>query len=312
VSAGTATAELGTLGQEAKPTSINGVIPKAGQYGRMIPFAVLMALSCYGFLFFYVRPHIFRGNSDFACFYRAGKMLALGETANIYNLDVETQYDRKWASEYAVPGKGFPTYPFVSPPFLLLIFGALGRLSYAHAWGVWCAANVGLLFGIPFLLRSVLGRGRLFALAVLSPPFLIPLDFALFRGQVAILLAFLFAWIFAELAKGRFWRAGCILALVTIKPQLAIPLLLALAFARNWKAIVAFFGACFALFCVGVALVGWRVTLSYPQVLRQFSTLPQELWGPQPQRMVNLRGFLYTMLHSRVSGRVSPATASNC
>ncbi len=191
-------------------------------------------------------------------------MLTIGETANIYNLAVETQFDQKWMSQYAVAGKGFPSYPFVSPPFFLLLWGALAHLPYAQAWMLWWAANIAMLLGIPLLMRSLLGNGKLLVVAILSPPFFIPADFALFRGQVTILLAFLFAWMFAELIKGRMWRVGCILALITIKPQLVIPMLLALVFSRNWKAIAAFITACFGLFCLSVALVGWRVTLAYP------------------------------------------------
>jgi hypothetical protein len=100
--------------------------------------------------------------------------------------------------------------------------------------------------------------------------------------------------------KGRAWRAGCILALVTIKPQLAIPMLLALAFARNWKAISAFFGASFGLFWVSAALVGWRTAIRFPLVLRQFSQLPLGLGGPDLRLMPTVRGILYTALHSRI------------
>ena len=55
----------------------------------MIPLATLTALACYAFLFFYVRPHIVRGNSDFAFFYRAGKMLKAVYGANVYDLNAE-------------------------------------------------------------------------------------------------------------------------------------------------------------------------------------------------------------------------------
>jgi hypothetical protein len=270
-------------------------------YGMLVWLAALAALAVYAFIFFYVRTHVFHGNSDFACFYRAGKMLRAGETGNIYNLAVETQYDRRWASEYAVAGRDFPTYPFVSPPFFLLVLGGLARLSYAHAWAVWSTANVAMLLGIPLLLRNALGRGKLMALALLAPPFFLPLDFALFRGQVVILLAFLFSWMFAELARGRFVRAGCILALIALKPQLALPMLLALVVARNWRAVAAFLGTGLVLTGVSVALVGWGATLGYPKVLAGFDRLPQELWGPQPQRMANARGFFYTLLHARLS-----------
>ena len=290
-----------TLGQRAKLTSTGGGKPRAGRYRPMIPLAALMALACYAFLFFYVRPHIFRGNSDFAFYYRAGKMLKAGYGANVYDLNAERAYDAKWGGEYTAPGRNFSSYPFVASPFILLIFGPLACLSYSHAWTVWYAANVSMLLGIPFLLRSVLGHGRLFALALLSPPFFLPLDFALFQGQPTILLALLFAWMFTEIVRERAWHAGCILALVTIKPQLAIPMLLALAFARNWKAIAAFFGASFGLFWVSAALVGWRTAIRFPLVLRQFSQLPLGLGGPDLRLMPNVRGILYGVLHSRIS-----------
>jgi hypothetical protein len=36
-------------------------------------------------------------------------------------------------------------------------------------------------------------------------------------------------------------------------------------------------------------------------LLSQFNALPPELWGPAPQYFANVRGFLYVMLHARLS-----------
>ena len=261
---------------------------------------MLVAVGVYAVLFFVVRPYIFHGNSDFACFYRAGKMVQVGDAANVYNLAVETQYDARWSGQYGLPNRGFASYPFVSPPFTLAVFAAMAGLPYWTAWALWCAANFAMLLAIPFLLGDVLGRGRLLAVALVAPPFFVPLDFALFRGQVIILLAFLFSWMFRELWNGHAARAGCILALVTLKPQFAVPMLLALLLAREWKAVAGFLVTCAGLLLLSVGMVGWKVTLSYPMVLRQFDNLSQEMWGPKPQVMANIRGFLYSLLHTQI------------
>jgi hypothetical protein len=276
-----------------------GSTPPQSHRLTRIAVPVLIALACYSLLFVVARPLLLSSISDFSFYYRAGKMLTIGEGQNVYNFTVERQYDAKWQNEYGIPGRDFPSHHFLAAPSILLIYGPLAYLSYVHAWMVWYALNVCMLLGIPFLLRNVLGYRHLFALAVLSPPFFIPLDVVLFHGQNSILLSFLLSWVFAELVKGREMRAGCILALVTFKPQFAIPMLLSLAIAKKWKAVVGFCSGGFALFWVCVGLVGWHSTISFPRVLKEFDQLPPDP-GPVPAVMPNVRGFLYVLLHSRV------------
>jgi hypothetical protein len=267
----------------------------------MFAAVVLVAITCYAAICLYLKPTLAgRSIRDFSCFYRAGKMVRAGQGAKVYDFASEQQYDEMWRAELVAPGQHFMSQYFVSAPFILLIFAPLSCLTFAHAEVTWYWINAGMLLTYPFLLVGVLQRSKLLALAVLATPFFIPVEIALIEGQQSILLLLLFTVLFRELARGHEAASGCILALSTFKPQLALPMLLVLVVTRRWRAVAGFCASCFALFWTCVALVGWHTTLSFPRVLQEFNQIRGPA-GIHPDIMINVRGMLYLLLHTQVS-----------
>jgi hypothetical protein len=267
--------------------------------GARLTGVVLMALTFYAVIFCWVRPQIFWANSDFACFYRAGKMVAVGDGARVYDFGAQRTYDARWRSALLQPNQQFRPMPYAFAPFSLWLFAPLGRLPYAMAERVWYAVNVSLLLATVFLLhrRLAFGRGLLFA-ALLLPPFFVPVVLALLQGQPSIVLLFLFTLAFLCYRLGLDVRCGCLLAFCTIKPQFVVPLLLALALTRKWRIVGGFLAMLPLLLLAAVPLVGWRAAAAYPRALQQVAAVPgvENLWA-----MPNLRGLFYNLLHTRLS-----------
>lgn len=279
----------------------------------LVAFAILTALTCYTLNYLYFRPLLFSTNPtpDFACYYRPAKMIVSGDGAKIYDLHAQHEYDARLQAEVVATGQRFDSRHFIAVPFILLAFIPLTYLSYPHAELTWYVLNVCMLLGLPFVLRHILGRGKLLAIAIALPAFFFPVRFTMIEGQSSILLLLLLALVLSELTQGHQVRAGCFLALAAFKPHLIVPLLLAFLVARQWKSVVGFCGTGLILLAASVALVGWRTTFSFPNVVLQFNRLPVNLGGDAPGIMPNIRGALYILFHSQMSAsHLSALTAS--
>jgi hypothetical protein len=76
-----------------------------------------------------------------------------------------------------------------------------------------------------------------------------------------------------------------------------------MAAGRRWRLLAALVCMCAVLTCVSAALVGWSATLHYPQTIVEYSRSPDSWVGAYPQNMPSVRGFAYTLLHTRVAER---------
>ena len=275
---------------------------------RSLPvlLAIMVALTCYGLCWCGLKPRVFSEvQADFSCFYRAGRMVLAGDGARVYELNAERRYDARLKTSFVDSGGHSFSLPFVFAPFVLVVFAPLSLLPYPQAELLWYGMNVGMLLTFPFLVRNRLRwNQRTLILALVAPAFFVPVLLALMQGQPAILLLVIFALTLANLAERNELRAGAWLAMATFKPQLVIPVLLALAVMRKWKTLTAFGVGCLLLFGISVGIVGWRATLTYPRAVMEFSRLSGSIGGEHPENMPNLRGFLTVSLPAQISSVV--------
>ena len=267
---------------------------------------VMVALGCYSLCWSGLKPKVFSGvQADFSCFYRAGRMVLAGDGTRVYDLNAERLYDARLKTSFVDSGGHSFSLPFVFAPFVLVVFAPLSLLPYRQSELLWYGMNVGILLTFPFLIRNRLRwNQRTLIIALVAPAFFVPVILALMQGQPAILLLATFALTFANLAAGTELRAGAWLALATFKPQLVIPLLLALIVMRKWKTLSGFAAAALLLFAISIGMVGWRATFAYPRAVIEFSRLSGSIGGEHPGNMPNLRGFLTVSLPSQSSSVV--------
>lgn len=270
------------------------------KHGRTFVALAIGAVLLYSsFIFIQQKQLLMAGASDFSCFYSAGKMVNSGNGTRIYDYEAQAEAQKPF---FGVVGTHRFVLPFIFLPFVLVIFAPLALLSYFHALMLWYALNVCLLISVPFLLRRRLGMtDKQLGLALLATGFFLPSSISLGQGQPTILTLVLFALIFLAMGDGHELRTGCLLALTIFKPQFALPLLLALAITRRWKAVAAFFGTSALLFGLSVAIVGWRTTLSFPRAVAAFSRSPAYRGGEyNPAGMSSLRGLMLSLLDSHL------------
>jgi hypothetical protein len=206
-------------------------------------------------------PLLRNGYQNFTIFYTAGKMVRDGRTAVLYNLSAQYEVQRQFAPDVRIRQAALP---YNHPPFEALLFVPLTLLPYWKAYLLWTAFNLIMLALTLFILR------RQFAeISDLSPVFVVlaatgffPVVTALVQGQDCILLLFFFALAMVAFEKGSDVAAGAFLAAGLFRFQLALPLILILAF-RRWRLLLGFAPVAALLGVASLMMVGWKGATDY-------------------------------------------------
>jgi hypothetical protein len=173
-------------------------------------------------------------------------------------------------------------------PWPALLMAPLCQLPYRTAYGIFIAANL-LAFAV--LVRVWLLKYD----AVLWGVLYVPSAASILLGQEATVLAACLAVAVDSLEKRRDARAGVLLALCAVKPQLFLLLPIALVVHRRWRALAWASGTSVALLAVGTAAAGTDWPMRWWSVIK---TLRDEA-GP---------GYNLTGCPSLFQLGVSPAT----
>jgi hypothetical protein len=281
----------------------DGMSNRSARNPALIWLAAAIALVGYALIWAGFKPMVFAGvKTDFSCFYRAGRMVVAGDGRLVYDLPAQAGYDARLGTRFVDGAGNTFSLPFVFPPYTLAVFAPLAYLPYRYAEFFWYMANVAMLLALPFALRKKLTWNvSATALAMLAPVLFIPAVLALMQGQPSILLLLLLAVVFGALSTGSQVIAGSLLACAIFKPQLALPMLLALTVWRQWRALVAFACACVGLLGLSGAMVGWTATLHYPSAVLEFNHLAGRMGGEHPESMPNLRGLAYILVEAHTT-----------
>jgi Glycosyltransferase family 87 len=230
-----------------------------------------------------------KGYFDFANFYTAGTLVRRGLGAEIYDRDAQWKVQQEFSSEVTIRRSPMR---FLRPPFEALLFSVFAAWPYPKALLLWTAFKFVLLSATPFVVLR--GRSWREGFPIGLTPFLVLGTFTGFMdmllGQDAVLIAFLFAVAFRQLATGKDTGAGVTLGLALFKFQLVLPFVLALWLAGRKRTFHGFAVSAFAVTAVSAAIVGWRGLLNYPGYLLALNQSTGV--GVFPQLQMTLRGLL--------------------
>ena len=253
------------------------------------------------------------GYGDFASFYTAGRIVASGQSAKLYDSDVQWRIQQEFASTVKIRRRPLP---YIRPPFEALLFVPFSWLSYSAACVLWMALKVALLLIFPFLLPLELpiasaqeadnhGKPRTITLRTLICLAFFPVGFDLLQGQDSILLLFILALALRLMLQGADLPSGAVMALGLFKFHLILPLLLIFALAKKRKLVFGFAATAVGLFLTSLAMVHWSGIANYPGYLWRLNSWPG--FGlVQPQRMPTLRGLLTVQPANEIISRIVP------
>jgi len=225
--------------------------------------------------------------ADFPHFYCAARMLADGHGHQLFDADVQRQYQARYAGRVGTL--------FTHPPFEAVLYLAVAWLPLRRAYFLWSLLNLAFLaIAARRLAKEALLPWDWPVLLAASLTF-VPVLLCLLQGQDSLLLLLLVVLAFTALRRNRTFAAGCWLALGLFKFQIELPLVLVLVLTqsrsgRNGLA-KGFVLVALALAGLSAAISGWSVFTAYPRFLLHLQAQP--FAGIMPQAMANLRGLTY-------------------
>ncbi len=265
----------------------------------LIFISTIISLVIPVFLAYHMRNDVALGRSDFGAFYGAGRTVASGQGAELYDPATQSRMQEVPTNENIRHG-----HYFIHAPFEALFFVPLSKLDFVPAAWCWWCFSLFCAYATLYLLRPYLSWiSTRFELAILTVSLFIPLVATLFQGQDSILTLLLFAFCFTSLQRGRFWLAGGAMAVAMYKPPLALPMivLLVITSSRRFSILMGFIGTGAILFCSSVAAEGWTCVVTYPLRLARF---PNVQWGSyRVSDMPNVRGLVTLFLQQHASQR---------
>jgi hypothetical protein len=143
--------------------------------------------------------------------------------ARIVELDASRLYDFHFQSlvEHAWRAGTYHTFPFISPPFVALLFVPLAHIPYVYSLAVWTFSGVVVAsVAHGWLITAVSWRER----ALLFCFF--PFTFALIAGQSTLFVFAVMAGVHHLVKRERLALAGAACAMLTFKPQCLLGLFL--------------------------------------------------------------------------------------
>jgi alpha-1,2-mannosyltransferase len=199
--------------------------------------SILAVASAIGLLFLVVTAHDgidVQGRpigTDFSNVYAAGTYVLDG------NPDAPFDPAQQYAREQAIFGAATPFYGWHYPPYFLFVAGALAKMPYGLALGVWQASTLALyLFAIWAIIAPSFRMGRTdwLLLAIAFPAVFINIG----HGQNGFLTAGLLGGALVLLDRRPLF-AGVLFGLLVYKPQFGLMIPIAMLAGAHWRSFAA-------------------------------------------------------------------------
>jgi len=239
--------------------------------------------------------YIRAGLPDFTIFYTAGKLVAQGHGASLYNDDMQRAVEKQVSITVS---RGGVILPYNHPPFEAALFVPFARLRYPVGYLIWLAINMGLALAFILLLRRHLDSFRklpwwFYVLMVFAFP---PMFIALMQGQDVVWVVFCYGMAYAALQRNSELTAGGWLALALCKFHLVLPFLFAFLVQKRMKVIAGFVAVGAALAVIGFAVVGIPESLAYPGYVWRTDHTAAYRWAIDHRFNPNIRALILNIV----------------
>lgn len=230
-----------------------------------------------------------RGKTDLIAVLTGALMIRAGDGPLLYDLAVQHEYQKQILAPYRTLNAD-STLPNSHPPFESLLVALLMDLPYPVIFGLWTLLELAALAASLWILATVLPGDRTvrWTMIALACAYY-PVHAMLWLGQSSSLLLLGLCGAYAALKHRRDTWAGLALALLAIKPQLALPVVLLLLVQRRWQPLAVMIGILTAASLAAIPFLGALWPLRYVSFLASVRD-----WGgnlsEHPALMYNWRG----------------------
>jgi hypothetical protein len=234
---------------------------------------------------------------DFSAFYSAGLTVRTGEGRDFYDLRKQAAQQQQLFHRNVLMVEN-------NAPFEALLLAPFSTLSFARAYELWGAVNVGLWILFVYLLRSSAPASPRNPLRNVFLSFMFyPVWAGLLQGQRVFLMLVALTFTFLCLKRGRDLWAGVFLGLGLFKFTIVLPFAFICLLRPKWRVIAGSALSACLLGMVSTATVGLEGVLAYARLLVEMaahSEAPIYAAAIHPTIMPNVRGFLSILLSNRV------------
>lgn len=224
---------------------------------------------------------------DFIEFYNAGRILNQFGSKRLYDFQLQQDLIQEFIPGFSVP--------YVTPPYVAILFSPLALLPFSFAFLIWIFISVALYaVAVSLIARlELLPRGMTLLICLAFPPFLM---LAIAGGQISAIGCFIFAlWIYL-MKRERKFLAGIVLGLILYKPTLAVFVVPALLFGKQFRTLFGFGAVSAVLVALTVWMLGPTGSTQYLTILREFSSLVGQGYTPASMH-VDLASMVRQIIH---------------
>jgi len=208
---------------------------------------------------------------DYCAFYSAGKIISDHGFAEVYNLDLLTQYQKEI---YLTDPKSFTNFVPIPIPYLpifILPFIYLSLISPTFSYVLWTLVNLtALILYLRFFSKEVAGHSltfRLLLFILLS----LPVFVNFIEGQVNTFLMILIGEFMRAVLLDKPYRAGAWLGGLLLKPQLLILIIPFLLIRRLKKILLGFVASSIVIMVISFSLSKINGILALKNLLLGYS-----------------------------------------
>jgi hypothetical protein len=199
---------------------------------------------------------------DFTSYWAAARLALAGDAISAFDW-----HSLRAASDLG-PSPELPIYYWLYPPSFHLLIMPLGFLGFSTALAVFSA--IGLTVWVAAVRLATADRSATANLALAAPA----IAFTLVVGNTSLLWSGCLVLALATLERRREGRAGSIISLLTLKPQLGLLIPVALLCGRHYRTIAVATLGTLAAAGIGLAAFGAAYCEAFLAVLTDRSALP--------------------------------------
>lgn len=292
-----------TIAPTARRTSMRTILSRTSAL-VLLPLPMLLLVLTAASLISHVQrvgARQFILAQDFRAQYTAGRMVLQGAGAQFHDLQAQFTAQRAWAPELDQQER---LMPFLSPPFAALPLAVVAALPVESAYLAWLGINLAIgAAALAVLAPAYRSRAPSVAAVGIGALAFPPVFMTLVQGQLSLILVLVFVLAWRSLRSGNELGAGAWLALLAIKPYLAIMPLLTLIVGRQWRAVAGMIAGGAGLLVVTLLMVGTEGVVNYLSLAQAAAT-----WGDaytvHPRQMHTIRGALHSLLGTDQTGPV--------
>lgn len=220
-------------------------------------------------------------------------------------------YDLK--SQFAIQKKLFPKLnfeqllPFFSPPLIAFFLSPLALFKFNTAYLIFCLFLIFLLIltSLLFLQRTKIAKktkqlfnlGRYDSLILLISLFPYWMNILITQLSFLWILSFFFTYLFLEQKK--YFRAGLILSLLSLKIHLLFVPLLFFVIIGQLRVLKGIITGIFSLIILQISFFGFATLEKYFELLVSLNFY-SDRFGLNPSHQVSLKGTLYWFLQGKI------------